>query len=418
MSLARNIDLLRRLPRLDGLRFAESARSARSRSPLVEVTGFGSNPGNLRMFSFVPNQLQEPRALVVVLHGCGQTAADYDLGAGWSTLARHYGFALLMPEQKISNNSNGCFNWFVPADARRDRGEARSIRQMIARMATEHGIDAHRVFVTGLSAGGAMTSVMLATYPEVFSGGAIIAGLPYGVASNVREALDGMFHSSARPDRELGDLVRNASDHRGPWPRISVWHGSADRTVNPGNADEIVKQWLNLHQLPPAPMSETTVDGYPRQIWWNEDGDTIVESYTITDMAHGTPIGIADNDERYGMRGAFLIEAGISSSYHIAKFFGLTDWIRAPATAQEAVAKTAAEKAAKPVAKVGTRAVAKPSTAPPMGIAPMPMPDLAKVLWPLAVQKPSAKPKRRKWRAIDVGAVITRALTAAGLINK
>ena len=115
---------------------------------------------------------------------------------------------------------------------------------------------ARRIFVTGLSAGGAMTSVMLATYPEVFAGGAIIAGLPFGVATNMREAISGMYQSPSRPAGELGDLVRNASHHKGPWPKLSVWHGSADRTVNPANADEIVKQWLDVHQLPSAPMSE------------------------------------------------------------------------------------------------------------------------------------------------------------------
>ena len=145
---------------------------------------------------------------------------------------------------------------------------------MIARMVADYQIDPRRIFVTGLSAGGAMTSVMLATYPEVFAGGAVIAGLPFGVATNVREALNGMLQSPSRPAGELGDLVRNASHHKGPWPRISVWHGSADRTVNPANANEIVKQWLDVHQLPSAPMSEATVDGYPRQIWWNADGET------------------------------------------------------------------------------------------------------------------------------------------------
>ena len=73
-----------------------------------------------------------------------------------------------------------------------------------------------------------------------------------------------------------------------------MWHGSADRTVNPGNANEIVKQWLDLHDLPEAPMAETDIDGYPRQAWWNKDGETLVESYTITDMAHGTPLGLAE----------------------------------------------------------------------------------------------------------------------------
>lgn len=393
MSLARNVDLLRRLTNADALRLAEFGRSADTSSPLEEVTGFGDNPGNLRMFAFVPAELQKPRALVVVLHGCGQAAAAYDLGAGWSTLAKHYGFALLMPEQQRANNGNTCFNWFSPEDTARDSGEARSIREMIAHMAEAHRIDPRRIFITGLSAGGGMTSVMLATYPEIFAAGAVIAGLPYGIASNLREALDGMFHSPERPARGLGDLVRSASNHRGPWPKMSVWHGSADRTVNPGNANEIVKQWLDLHDLPAAPMAETNVDGYPRQAWWNKHGETLVESYAITGMAHGTPLGLADNDQRYGAEGAFLIEAGISSSYHIAKFFGLTGWI------PDAAKVKAAAKSAAP---------SKPALSP--------APHLARSIRAAVGEQP-AEPKRKKASGFDLGEIITRALTAAGLMK-
>ena len=157
MSLAENIEFLRRLPKPDA--FAEHGRSGLRdlRSPLLEVRGFGSNPGDLRMFAFAPAKLQQSRALVVVLHGCGQTAAGYDHGAGWSSLARHYGFALLMPQQQPANNASGCFNWFNKDDVTRGHGEACSIRQMIARMVRDYGIDQRRIFVTGLSAGGAMT---------------------------------------------------------------------------------------------------------------------------------------------------------------------------------------------------------------------------------------------------------------------
>src|ERR1700735_1627372 len=189
-----------------------------TRGPLVETKQFGTNPGDLRMFSYVPPGLPASGALVVVRHGCGQAAAGYDAGAGWSTLAKHYGFALLMPEQQSANNAHTCFNWFNPEDTARGQGEACSIRQMIARMVSQHRIDKHRIFITGLSAGGAMTSVMLATYPEVFAAGAVIAGLPYGIATNVREALSGMLRSPARSSQELGTLVRNASKHRAPWP--------------------------------------------------------------------------------------------------------------------------------------------------------------------------------------------------------
>jgi len=410
VSLADNIDFLRRLPNAARIGGAAGRARARlpARSPLVEVREFGTNPGALRMFAFVAGNLQLPRALVFVLHGCGQTAAGYDLGAGWSTLAKHYGFALLMPEQQLGNNANGCFNWFNRDDTAREHGEAASVRQMIARMAADHGIDSRRVFITGLSAGGAMTSVMLATYPEVFAAGAIIAGLPFGVASNVRDALTGMRGWRARSPRELGDFVRKASHHRGKWPKLSVWHGSVDPVVNPANADEIVKQWVDVHQLPAMPMSEGIVNGHPHRVWWNADGETVVESYTITDMAHGTPLGLADNDNRYGNGGAFLIEAGISSSYLIAKFFGLTSWIR-DRKAQAPKLAAADSPSAKLIPRVSP-------ISPPASAA---MPDLSRVLWPLATLQPRPRPAKNKprRRGIDVGAMITRALTAAGLMK-
>ena len=403
MSLAKNVEFLRHFPKLNGfngLGIYGRSTSPGASSPLVEISGFGTNPGALKMFAFVPEPLPRAPALVVVLHGCGQTAAAYDFGTGWSTLAKRYGFALLMAEQQGANNANTCFNWFNPGDIARGRGEAASIRQMVARMVADHKIDPRRIYVTGLSAGGAMTSVMLAVYPEVFAGGAIIAGLPYGIASNVREALGGMMQSTSRPAGKLGDLVRKASKHKGPWPKVSVWHGTADRTVNPANANEIVKQWLDVHGLPTAPMSATDVDGYPREVWWNADGETVVESYTITDMAHGTPLGLSGNDERYGAEGAFLIEAGISSSSHIANFFGLT----------ERVSPTV--EAAKPAPA--------PKTVPSAATASLQSSDHAATLWSRAhkpVHQPKPAPREPKRRGIDVGAVITRALTAAGLMK-
>ncbi len=298
-------------------------------SHLAEIHDFGSNPGALRMFTYVPAKLRPKPALVVVLHGCAQTAASYDLGVGWSTLADRYGFVLLLPQQQMSNNPNVCFNWFLPDDIKRGSGEALSIRQMIAAAIAAHGVDPARVFVTGLSAGGAMTCVMLTDYPELFAGGAIIAGLPFGTAANVNEALESMFHVRPRSAREWGDLVRAASHHRGPWPRVSVWHGTADAVVRADNADEIVKQWTDVHGLAPAPTLTEDVDGYPRRVWQDRSGRDLIELYTIAGMAHGAPLATGPADTCCGIPGAFELDVGISSSYHIAKFWGLTGGRRA-----------------------------------------------------------------------------------------
>jgi poly(hydroxyalkanoate) depolymerase family esterase len=393
MSLAKNIEFLRNLPKLPGIQGLEGVTRGLkkgSESPIQEVGGFGSNPGNLRMFAYVPATLLPKPALVVVLHGCTQTAAGYDVGSGWSALAEEYGFALLMPEQKSANNGNTCFNWFSPEDTARDSGEALSIRQMIEHMAHQHHLDRSRIYVTGLSAGGAMTSVMLATYPDVFAAGAIIAGLPYGIANTMQEALTGMYRSPARGAHDLGDLVRKASKHTGPWPKVSVWHGSADRTVTPANAGEIVKQWLDVHGLPPAPMAAADVDGYPREVWWNADGETVVESYTITGMAHGTPLAIAGQEDPYGTAGKFLLEAGIASSWHIAQFFGLT---KQPAPRNAVVANKSNVPADAIVTASAPRKVRSENDG-----------------------QFSPRPAGGR-RVLDINAVITRALTAAGLMK-
>ena len=393
MSLANNIEFLRNLPKLPGIKGLEGLTKGLKQgggSPISESAVTGSNPGDLKMFSYVPATLAPKPALVVVLHGCTQKAAGYDAGAGWSTLAEKYGFALLMPEQKSSNNGNTCFNWFSPEDTARDSGEALSIRQMVEQMVLAHGVDRKRVFITGLSAGGAMTSVMLATYPDVFAAGAIIAGLPYGIANTMQEALGGMYRSPPRPAADLGNLVRKASAHAGPWPKVSVWHGSADRTVNPGNAGEIVKQWLDVHGLPPAPMSATDVDGHPREVWWNADGETVVESYTIAGMAHGTPLAIAGQEEPFGAAGKFLLEAGIASSWHIAQFFGLT---RQLAPVNTGIARAAA---------VPADAIVTAST---------PKRPRGESDGQFSPRPPGGR------RVLDINAVITRALTAAGLMK-
>jgi len=141
----------------------------------------------------------------------------------------------------------------------------------------------------------------------------------------VQQAFESMFQSPSRPAPEWGDLVRKASSHQGAWPRVSVWHGNADKTVIPSNATEILKQWTDVHGLSLSPSAQTTVDGYPREVWMDGAGDEILESYTITNMAHGTPLAIGEVEGACGVAGPFLLPVGISSSYHISKFFRIAD---------------------------------------------------------------------------------------------
>jgi pimeloyl-ACP methyl ester carboxylesterase len=192
------------------------------------------------------------------------------------------------------------------------------VEHAIATFAADRG----RVFVTGLSAGGAMASVMLATYPEVFAGGAIIAGLPYGCASNVEQAFELMFTAQGHGARALGDRVRAASGHHGPWPKISVWHGTNDPIVQPFNAEDIIRQWTNVHSLAECPSHQELIGSHTRRIWSDATGEALIEVFAISGMAHGVPLAMTGG-ESCGATGAFFLDVGISSTHHIARFWRL-----------------------------------------------------------------------------------------------
>ena len=302
--------------------------------PLMSIDDFGPNPGALRGYLHIPHDLPAHAPLVVVLHGCTQTAASYDHGSGWSTLADRFGFALLFPEQQRANNPNLCFNWFSPEDTRRGGGEVESIREMVVAAVGRYELDPARVFVTGLSAGGAMTSAMLACHPEIFAGGAIIAGLPFGTAHSVPEALERM-RGHGHDRASLSDRVRAAAAHRGSWPTVSIWHGTADTTVNPINAGLIVDQWRGLHRAGEPDIRER-IDGRSRRAWHDRAGRVVIEEYMVTGMGHGTPLA-ADGNEACGVPGPHMLGAGISSTYRIAAAWGIV-----PAVAPSRPVNTAA----------------------------------------------------------------------------
>lgn len=287
---------------------------------LRPLDGFGSNPGALRASVYTPDNLPRYRPLVVVLHGCTQSAAEYDRASGWSQLADERGFALLYPEQQRANNVSGCFNWFEADDTRRGAGEALSIRQMVTAVQERYAIDPRCIFITGLSAGGAMTSAMLATYPEVFAGGAIIAGLPHGAANGLVQAFLRMWGHGLPPQAKLKAALRGASDHAGPWPRISVWHGSADGVVGPGNAEAIVSQWRDVHALSDLPSDVDQIDNVPHRSWRGSDGRVLVEDYIVPGMSHGVPLKTTGAGA-YGSCAPFMLDVGISSTLRIAQFW-------------------------------------------------------------------------------------------------
>lgn len=379
------------ITRLAAIRAAGAAAAPLGDSRLARLSDFGSNPGALNGYVYVPQTLGKNAPLVVVLHGCTQNAGGYDVGAGWSDMANRYGFALLFPEQQRQNNPNLCFNWFSPGDNRRDAGEALSIRQMVAAVTARQGLDPARVFVTGLSAGGAMTSIMLAAYPEVFAGGAIIAGLPFGCANTIPQAFDRMRGHGMPRASELTALVRGASRHDGPWPTVSIWHGTADTTVSHGNAQAIIDQWRPLHGARATPDHVEMIGGHARRAWTDASGREVIEEYTIGGMGHGTPLDTLGEDA-CGASGAYMLEANISSTQRICRFWGL----------------------AQDTTKVSARPAPDPAAAP-REKAPL-VGTISEAMAPMFRHRPSGSAYDAH-RAGGVRKVIEDALRAAGLMR-
>ncbi len=293
------------------------------KAAITAVSSFGSNPGNLAMYEYVPANMPANAPVVVAMHGCTQSAADY-VNAGWNELADIWKFYVVYPEQSSTNNSNKCFNWYVSADLTRGAGEPLSIKQMVDNMESRHSIDPTRVFVTGLSAGAAMTAVMLATYPDVFAAGAIMSGLPYESATSQTAAYSAMEGNVTKTPAQWGDLVRAASSYTGPFPRVSIWQGSSDYIVYPVNETELMKQWTNVNGIGTTAAVTETVDGATHNAYQDSHGDTLVETYLIPNMSHGTAIDPGFTPANgCGQAGAYILSEAICSTYYAGLFFGL-----------------------------------------------------------------------------------------------
>ena len=278
------------------------------------------------MYSYRPDGLPADAPLVVAMHGCTQNATDYFTNAGWRKYADLWRFALVLPEQKSANNSSSCFNWFEPGDTARGGGEALSVKQMVDYAATNYQINPGRVYVTGLSAGAAMTAVMLATYPDVFAGGAIMAGLPYRCATSTTSAFSCMNPGVDKTPAAWGDLVRAAySGYSGTRPRVSIWHGTSDTTVAPANATELRDQWTNVLGVSQTPTSTSSLPGGTSLANYGDK----VKVYLVSGMTHATPVDPGSATEQCGTAGTYYKDT-ICSSYYQALDWGLNSRRRHP----------------------------------------------------------------------------------------
>jgi poly(hydroxyalkanoate) depolymerase family esterase len=244
--------------------------------------------------------------LIVMLHGCTQNPDDFALGTGMNELAEQRGCFVAYPKQPTSSNNMACWNWFNPKDQARDSGEAAIIAGITREIMAEFSVDPDRVFVAGLSAGGAMASILAATYPDLFAAAGIHSGLPYGAASDVGSAFISMRNGA---NAEAAPAVKSSV-------RTIVFHGDADRTVHPSNGELIVA----VARAGLRAASEKTIEGrshggvaYKRTVIGGKREAPQVEYWSLEGVGHAWSGGRPD--------GSYTNQHGPDASREMLRFF-------------------------------------------------------------------------------------------------
>jgi poly(hydroxyalkanoate) depolymerase family esterase len=262
--------------------------------------------------------------VVVMLHGCTQSADDFAAGTQMNRLADEHGFFVVYPEQAAHANMSKCWSWFKQQDQLRDAGEPSLIADIVREVATRHDADLRRVFVAGLSAGGAMAVVLGETYPELFAGVGVHSGLPYGSAHDVPSAMaamkggrSGLAGLKGMPSAATGSPKKAVQ----PVPTI-VFHGDRDHTVQQTNGSEIVKQAQEayLAQAGEVTFTASTQAGkapggrsYSRTVYSNGEGQAHIEAWTVQGAGHAWSGGDA--------RGSYTDRTGPDASAEMVRFF-------------------------------------------------------------------------------------------------
>jgi acetylxylan esterase len=259
---------------------------------LVQVTNFGENPSNLQMYIYVPNNVTASPPILVALHQCTGSGPGFYSGTQFASLADQYGFIVVYPSV---TRSGSCWDVSSSQALTRNGGsDPVGILSMVTYTEQHYGGNPSQVYVTGASSGAMMTNVMLGDYPDVFKAGAAFMGVPFGCFYT--GTVDGWNSACAQGQVSMtpqawGDEVRNADPgYSGPRPRVQLWHGTADTTLNYNNFGEEIKQWTNVLGVSQTPSStDTPQPGWTRTRYDNNSGTVEVEAYSIAGAGHVLP---------------------------------------------------------------------------------------------------------------------------------
>jgi poly(hydroxyalkanoate) depolymerase family esterase len=251
---------------------------------------------------------KRPKGLILMLHGCNQTPDDFAIGTHMNALAELHGLALAYPAQTTRQNAAGCWNWFKPRNQIRGTGEPAILASLTRKLMREFGLGRDAVFVTGLSAGGAMAMILADVYPDVFAAAGTHSGLARGAAWDTISAMSAM-HNGGAPNGMAGSVITRAR----PVRRI-IFQGVDDRTVNPLNAGYIVAAGMG-GDVTPGKVVRRSARGrdYSRSFFKGPAGAVLIEVWMIEGSGHAWSGGRA--------AGSYTDTKGPDASAQMVRFF-------------------------------------------------------------------------------------------------
>ncbi|BCY12178.1 PHB depolymerase family esterase [Actinoplanes sp. L3-i22] len=275
--------------------------SPASAASLTEVTGFGTNPTGIRMYLYVPDRLPTNPAVLVAVHYCTGSGPAFYSGTEFKSLADQYGFIVIYPSTVRTGNC-----WDVSSTGaltHNGNSDPVGITSMVKYVQQRYATDPSRTFVTGASSGAMMTNVLLADYPDVFAAGAAFMGVPdtcfQATAGNPADPTQQAGWNSACANGQVtktaaqwGDAVRNSyPGYTGRRPRMQLWHGSADTTLNYNNFGEEIKQWTNVLGVSQTPVkTDTPQSGWTRTWYGDTSAQPPVQAISLAGVGHSLPM--------------------------------------------------------------------------------------------------------------------------------
>jgi acetylxylan esterase len=258
-----------------------------------EVTEFGENPSNIKMFLYTPDNVAAKPPILVACHWCHGTANDIYNGSRYVSFADKNGYYVIFPN---AISSDGC--WDVASEkalTHNGGGDPLGIVSMVRYVIKNYNADSTRVYAVGVSSGAMMTNVLLGAYPDVFAAGSAFAGVPFGCFAGPNswnsECAAGTITKNAQ---QWGDLVRAANPgYTGKRPKIQLWHGTNDEVLNYHNLGEAVKQWTNVLGADTTPSSKETdifQTGWTRQRYTNAKNEVVVETIIEQGVSHNLQV--------------------------------------------------------------------------------------------------------------------------------